>query len=177
MSAAHTHTPSEAGPESLLGIDGAHHSISSLAGRTATVIVFIGNGCPTVRAYEDRLMALKNNWEASGVNLIAINANNHFLSSPDTIGEMAKRATERRFNFAYLKDEDRVVAKHLGAICTPHAFVLDRNLEVAYSGRIDDSRVGDTITSRNLENAVADVVAGRVVTVTHTEPFGCSIVW
>ena len=43
----------------LRGVDGEYHSLSSLAGSTATVIVFIGNGCPTVRAYEDRLMALQ----------------------------------------------------------------------------------------------------------------------
>lgn len=37
--------------------------------------------------------------------------------------------------------------------------------------------MGNTITSRDLENAVADVVAGRSVMVGETEPFGCSIVW
>jgi hypothetical protein len=46
-----------------------------------------------------------------------------------------------------------------------------------YSGRIDDSHVGDTITSRDLENAVADVVAGRAVAVNGTDLFGCAIVW
>jgi hypothetical protein len=37
--------------------------------------------------------------------------------------------------------------------------------------------MGNTITSRDLEDAVADVVAGRPVAVGETEPFGCSIVW
>jgi hypothetical protein len=37
--------------------------------------------------------------------------------------------------------------------------------------------MGKTITSHDLENAVADVVAGRPVTVAETEPFGCAIVW
>lgn len=161
----------------LRGVDGKHHSLSSLAGPRATVVVFIGNGCPTVRAYEQRLITLQETWRSRGVHVVAINANNSFLSPPDTFEEMVKRATVQRFNFPYLKDEDRAVAKSFAAICTPHAFVLDSSLRVAYAGRIDDSRVGDKITSRDLENAVADVVAGGPAAVSRTDPFGCSIVW
>lgn len=161
----------------LRGVDAIQHSLSSLAGSRATVVVFIGNGCPTVRAYEQRLIRLQETWRSRGVQVIAINANNASLSPPDTFEEMVKRASDQRFNFPYLKDDDRTVAKRFAAICTPHAFVLDGNLRVAYAGRIDDSRVGDKITSRDLEEAIEDVVAGRPVTVAHTDPFGCSIVW
>lgn len=161
----------------LRGVDGKQHSLASLAGSSATVVVFIGNGCPTVRAYEERLIALQETWRSHGVRVIGINANNAFLSPPDTFEEMVKRANVRKFNFPYLKDEDRAVAKAFAAVCTPHAFVLDSNLKVAYGGRIDDSRVGDKITSRDLESAIADIVAGRPVTVDRTDPFGCSIVW
>jgi peroxiredoxin len=162
---------------SLLGVDGEQHSLSSLAGQTATAVVFVGNGCPTVRAYEDRLMVLQEAHCSSGVRVVAINANNQHLSPPDTLSEMVKRATERRFNFPYLKDADGAVARRFGAICTPHAFVLDAELKVVYSGRIDDSRVGDKITSQDLENALADLVAGHPVAVRRTDPFGCAIVW
>jgi peroxiredoxin len=161
----------------LRGVDGKHHSLSSLAGSTATVVVFIGNGCPTVRAYEERLIRLQEAWRTQGVQVVSINANNPFLSPPDTFDEMVKRAGDRMFNFPYLKDEDGAVAKGFGAICTPHAYVLNSKVRVVYSGRIDDSRVGNKITSRDLENAVADVVADRPVKVTRTDPFGCSIVW
>lgn len=161
----------------LLGVDGNVHSLASLTGQTATVVVFVANGCPTVRAYEDRLMAFQNTQGAAGVRVIAINSNNPHLSPPDTYGEMVQRAARRKFNFPYLKDEDGTVAKNYGAVCTPHAFVLDRDLKIVYGGRIDDSRTGDTISSRDLENAVADVVAARPVALERTDPFGCSIVW
>ena len=170
-------TPAAIPEFNLRGVDGKHHSLSSLAGSSATVVVFIGNGCPTVRAYEERLVALQQTWGSRGVQVIAINANNSFLSPPDTFDEMVKRASDRRFNFHYLKDNNGAVAQGFAAVCTPHAFVLDCKLKVAYSGRIDDSRVGNKITSRDLENAVADVVASRPVTVARTDPFGCSIVW
>lgn len=161
----------------LRGVDGHTHSLSSLAGTRATVVVFMGNGCPTVRAYEDRLMAMARAWRPSGVELIAINPNNPNLSPPDTFAQMVNRSTTRAYNFAYLKDADGAVARSYGAVCTPHAFVLDADRRVAYSGRIDDSRRGTTITSRDLENAVDDLVAGRTVAVSETEPFGCAIVW
>jgi hypothetical protein len=59
----------------------------------------------------------------------------------------------------------------------PHAFVVNGDREIVYSGRIDDSRLGDRITSRDLENAVSDLSAGRPIRARQTEPFGCSIVW
>ncbi len=161
----------------LRGVDGRDHSLHASAGETATVVVFVSNGCPTARAYEERLIALQDKWRPRGVELIAINSNNASLSPPDTLDGMVRRSSRGRFNFPYLKDEDGALAKELGAICTPHAFVLDRELRVAYSGRIDDSRLGDRITTNDLDDAITDVVAGRPASVDRTDPFGCSIVW
>lgn len=169
--------PSTVEFEGLAGVDGRNHSLSSLAGARATVVVFIGNGCPTVRSYEDRLMAMAHAWHPASVELIAINSNNASLSPSDTLAQMINRSTMRAYNFAYLKDADGAVARSYGAICTPHAFVLDSRQRIVYQGRIDDSRMGNTIASRDLENAVADLVAGRPVTISETEPFGCTIVW
>ncbi len=123
-------------------------------------------------------MALVSKWRSSGIELVAINPNSASLSPSDTLAQMVKRSTNRGYNFAYLKDADGAVARSYGAVCTPHAFVLDSNRRIVYRGRrIDDSRMGNTITSRDLENAVTDVVAGRPVAVGETEPFGCTIVW
>lgn len=120
---------------------------------------------------------LGNAWRSADVELVAINSNNASLSPSDTFAQMVDRSTTRVYNFAYLKDEDGAVARSYGAVCTPHAFVLDSRRDIVYHGRIDDSRMGNTITSRDLENAVADVVAGRPVAVGETEPVGCAIVW
>jgi peroxiredoxin len=134
--AARTRTPpmahslSDAWTLSLPSADGQRRSLSSLAGAHATVVIFTGNGCPTARAYEDRLMALTSAYEREGVRVVAINANNPHLSPPDTLPEMVKRAAGRQFNFPYLKDEDGAVAKALGATSTPHAFILDREVRV-----------------------------------------------
>ena len=161
----------------LPGVDGGAHRLSSLAGPNGTIVVFVAGGCPTARAYEGRLMALQDLSQTTGVNLVAVNANNASLSPPDTMAEMSNRARERGFNFQYLKDEGAAVARALGAVCTPHAFLVNAEKEVVYSGRIDDSRLGDRITSHDLEGAVSDLSAGRPIRARQTEPFGCSIVW
>jgi hypothetical protein len=147
--------------------------IGSFMGPKGAILVFVANGCPTARAYEGRLDALADQGQTRGFNLIAINSNNPALSPPDTVEEIAKRT----FRFPYVKDADGALAKSFGAVCTPHAFLVDRHRRVLYQGRIDDSRLGDRITSRDLENAIGDVAAGREVRVPETEPFGCSIVW
>jgi len=169
--------PPEAFDLSLPGVDGESHSLSTLVGPRGTVIVFVANGCPTARAYEQRLIDLQKAIASEGVSVVAVNSNNPSLSPPDTREEMTRRAKDQKFNFPYLKDAGGELARGFGAICTPHVFLLDSDRKVVYSGRIDDSRLGDRITSRDLQIAVGDVLAGRKVNQPHTEPFGCSIVW
>jgi thiol-disulfide isomerase/thioredoxin len=151
--------------------------LATLAGERGTVVVFVANGCPTARSYEERLNALAESIRTRGLNLVAVNSNNASLSPPDTVDEMTRRAASRGFRFPYVKDPDGSLAREFGAVCTPHAFLVDRDRNVVYSGRIDDSRLGDNITSKDLENAIGDMLAGRDVRVPRTEPFGCSIVW
>jgi peroxiredoxin len=161
----------------LAGTDGEYHSVSSLEGRTATVVIFLANGCPTARAYSERLRSLQSSREADGVRIVAINANNPHLSPADTLRGMVKHAADQKLNFPYLKDENGALSRGFGAVCTPHAFVLDKEMKIVYRGRIDDSRLGDRVSSRELDNAISDVVAGKPVAVSQTDPFGCSIVW
>ena len=139
-------------------------------------LVFTCNGCPTVRAFEPRLIHLQSHFGRQ-LQVVAINANNPYLSPTDTVDEMRRRAGDARYNFPYLKDSDGTVAKSYGAICTPHAFLLDAERRVAYRGRIEDARDPARVTSHDLQAAIADVLAGRRVAVPATEPFGCSIVW
>lgn len=151
----------------------SHDEIASLTGDRGTVVVFVANGCPTARAYEDRLNALANAIKGRGVNVVAVNSNNPALSPADMPEEMERRS----YQIPYLKDRDATLARRFGAVCTPHAFLVDGNGAVVYSGRIDDSRLGDKITRRDLEDAIDDMLSGRPIQVTRTEPFGCSIVW
>jgi peroxiredoxin len=161
----------------LAGVDGERYSLSSFQDSRVLVVVFTSNGCPTVRAFEDRLGEIDATHAADGVRVVAINSNNPYLSPGDSYEEMVRRATERRFRFPYLKDNDGSVARAYGAISTPHAFVFGHDRRLRYQGRIADSRIPEKVTTPDLENALRDLLAGRPPQVPVTVPFGCSIVW
>jgi hypothetical protein len=90
---------------------------------------------------------------------------------------MVLRVREKGFNFPYVKDEDRTVARTYGAVCTPHVFLLDEERKLRYKGRIDDSRNPERVTVSDLRNAIDDLLANRPLRVSETTPFGCSIIW
>ena len=163
--------------DGLLGVDGERYSLGGFADRELLAIVFSCNGCPTVRAAEDGLVALQEAYGEKRVQLLAINSNNSFLSPSDTYEEMVRRAEAKRFNFPYVKDDDGSVAKRFGAARTPHVFLLDGERRLRYRGRIADSRDPAKVKRRDLEIAVEDLLAEKDVDVPETEPLGCAIVW
>lgn len=160
----------------LLGVDGKRYSLAVFSGHSILIVVFICTGCPTVKANEERLIALQERYGQAGVQLVAINANNPYLSPPDTYDEMVRRAHEKHFNFPYLKDQDGAVAERFGAMSTPHVFVLDASRRLVYKGRIDDTRDPARATYSDLENALHDLFAGLPIKTPETQPFGCAIV-
>ena len=160
----------------LPGVDGERYSRASFADKPVLVLIFTCNGCPTVKAEEERMIALQKAYAHQGVQLIAIDSNNAYLSPADTFPEMVQRAQEKHFNFPYLKDEDGSVADAFGATSTPHIFVLDSGRVLRYKGRIDDLRDPSRATYSDLEHALEDVLAHSTVRVPETKPFGCAIV-
>ena len=160
----------------LLGVDGERYSLSSFQDKKLLVLMFISNGCPTVKACQDRMIRIQKDYSSKNVQLLALNSNNSYLSPADTYAEMVLRVREKGFNFPYIKDEDRTAARSYGAVCTPHVFVLDEDRRLRYKGRIDDSRNPERVTVSDLRNAIDDLLANRPVRVSETTAFGCSIV-
>lgn len=161
----------------LHGTDGKQYSLSTFGHNRLLVLIFSSNGCPTVKACEERMINIQKDYAAKSVQLLAINSNNEHLSPLDAYDEMVKRSNDKKFNFPYVKDADRSVAKSYGAICTPHVFLLDNDRMLRYRGRIDDSREASRVTSTDLRNALDDILVGEPVRVSETKSFGCSIVW
>lgn len=159
----------------LLGVDGAYYDSTSFADREAIVLVFSSNRCPTAKAYGARLNALQARYGPSGVQLIALNANDPHLYPDEDYARMIERAHEDGYTFPYVVDDGQRVAKAYGATCTFHVFVLDGQRHLRYEGRFDDSRIPERVTSHDLVNALDDLLAGQDVRVPTTRPFGCSL--
>lgn len=161
----------------LEGPDGRRHRLSDFGNARVLVLVFMSNRCPGVKAYDQRLIQLQERHRASGVAVVGINPIDDHLYPTEGRAEMAVAARERGLNFPYLKDPTQDVARHLGARCTPHVFILDADRRLRYRGRVDDAFVAARATRSYLEDAVEDLLAGREVRVPETPPLGCSIDW
>lgn len=156
----------KAAPFDLKGVDGASHSLDSLKGAKATIVVFSCNHCPYVVKAEDALIAAYRDYAPKGVGMAAINANDSDGYPEDSFENMVVRAREKKFPFAYLRDETQKVAKAYGATHTPQLFVFDASLALAYSGDVS-----------GLRPALDDLVAGRAVRVPEKHAIGCTIKW
>jgi len=125
---------------SLLGADGKTYSLSDVAGPKGTLIVFMCNHCPYVRAVAGRLAEEAKALAALGIGVAGINANDPTSYPEDSYENMKAFAEEHGLGFPYLVDATQEVARAYGAVCTPDFFGFNADLELQYRGRLDESR-------------------------------------
>ena len=161
----------------LPGTDGRRHRLRDLAGEHGTVVAFICNHCPYVKAILPRLVRDARDLGAIGVNLIAINSNDGNAYPEDRFEVMVELAP--RLSFPYLHDESQAVARAYGAVCTPDFFGFDSALRLRYRGRLDASR-RDTApegSPRELYEAMRLVAETGHAPADQHACIGCSIKW
>lgn len=162
------------GWKNLNGTDDEQHSFHDLKDAKVVVVCFTCNTCPYAVDYEERLVALQKKYTDAKqpVRLVAINSN---AIPADGLDRMKARASERSFNFPYLKDESQYVARQWGAIYTPEFFVLDQDRKLIYRGAMDDDTDVAKVERRYVEEAVAAGLAGTAPEVSETGARGCTI--
>ncbi len=154
----------------LSDANGTKHSLASLKGKNATILIFVSTQCPVSNAYNERMEKLAQDYKARGVSLIGINAN-----APESTDDIKSHAAQHHLTFTILKDKGNKVADQLGATNTPEAFLLDASGKLVYRGRIDNSRSGQTISSNDLRDAIDATLSGKAVANSYVRAFGCSI--
>jgi len=159
----------------LLGVDGRRYGMADFDDQAVLVLVFSSNRCPTAKAYGERLRALQAEYGPRGVGLVVINSNDPYLYPEESYPRMVERAEEDGYTFSYLSDEGQRVARAYGPTRTFEVFALDRERQLRYTGRFDDARLPERVTTTDLANALDDLLAGREVRVAQTRPFGCSL--
>ena len=101
----------------LAAVDGATHTLRGLAGPRGTVVAFICNHCPYVKAILPRLIRDARDLAPLGVHVIAINSNDAMAYPEDSFEHMVKLAPI--LSFPYLFDASQDVARAYDAVCTP----------------------------------------------------------
>jgi peroxiredoxin len=163
----------------LLATDGRTYALKDVAGDKATVIVFICNHCPYVKAVIDRLTADARVLMREGIGFAAICSNDAASYPEDSFAKMGEFAKRHTFPFPYLHDETQDVARAYGAVCTPDFFGFDRDLKLKYRGRLDEGRTTPPLAGarRELVEAMRAIAANGLAPANQVPSIGCSIKW
>jgi peroxiredoxin len=164
---------------SLPATDGRTYALKDVAGEKGTVIVFICNHCPYVKAVIDRLVADARVLMAEGIGFAAICSNDAKDYPEDSFANMKRFAQAHNFPFPYLHDESQSVARAYGAVCTPDYFGYDKERRLKYRGRLDEGRTAPPPKGarRELVEAMRSISATGVAPENQTPSIGCSIKW
>ena len=111
-------------------------SLNDIKGENGTLIMFICNHCPYVKAVTKDIVEDCKKLKEIGVNSVAICANDAENYPEDSFENMIEFAKKNQFNFPYLVDETQEIAKKYDAVCTPDFFGYNKNLELQYRGRL-----------------------------------------
>jgi len=154
-------------------------SLNEVKGENGTLIMFICNHCPYVKAVTKDIVEDCNELKDIGINSVAISANDAENYPEDSFDNMIEFAKKNQFNFPYLVDETQEIAKTYDAVCTPDFFGYNKNLELQYRGRIRELK--NLIPVREGESDLLKAMKQIVTTgkgpENQTPSAGCSIKW
>ena len=154
-------------------------TLNDAKGQNGTLIMFICNHCPYVKAVIEDIVNDCKTLEKEGIKSIAIMSNDTENYPEDSFDNMIKFAKNNKFNFPYLIDETQKVAKKYDAVCTPDFFGYNKNLELQYRGRIRELKELKPVKSGNSDL----LIAMKMVAKTGKGPedqipsMGCNIKW
>ncbi|MEM6668833.1 MAG: thioredoxin family protein [Pseudomonadota bacterium] len=164
---------------SLPGTDGRRASFADVAGANGTLIIFMCNHCPYVKAILDRIIRDANDLRTLGIGVAGICSNDADAYPADSFEKMRELAREMAFPFPYLHDESQEVARSYDAVCTPDFFGFDKDGGLQYRGRLDASRAqpGPADLRRDLFEAMKQVAETGHGPEAQIPSMGCSIKW
>jgi peroxiredoxin len=162
----------------LQGVDGRTYSLAEARGSKGTLLAFICNHCPYVRAIVGRLVAEAKALREVGIGTIAIMPNDTAAYPQDSFENMKLFAAQHGFSFPYVIDATQEVAKTYGALCTPDFFGFNAQDELQYRGRLDVSRTSLVPNARrDLYEAMRQVAQTGRGPDEQLPSMGCSIKW
>jgi len=162
----------------LKGVDGKTYTLGDVRGQNGTLVVFICNHCPYVKASIDRIIVEAKALLEIGVGTIAIMPNDTESYPEDSFDSMKAFAAKHGFTFPYVIDETQDVARAYDTQCTPDFFGFNAQDELQYRGPLDASRIQrQPNTRRDLFLAMKQVAETGHGPTDQVPSMGCSIKW
>lgn len=164
---------------SLPGVDGQIWTPAKAMGPNGLLVIFICNHCPYVQAIADRLARDAADLAALGVGSIAVMPNDVAQYPEDSFEHMKAFARSHAFPFPYVIDEAQETARAYDAVCTPDFFGYNRDFELQYRGRLDQSgrNPAQAEAKRELFLAMKQVAETGKGPEEQVPSMGCSIKW
>ena len=163
----------------LKSINNNQVTLENIRGKNGTLVMFICNHCPYVKAIIKDLVNDVKFLENLGIKSVGIMSNDVKNYPDDSFENMISFSKSHGFSFPYLIDEKQDVAKDYGAVCTPDFFGYNKNLELQYRGRIRELkdlkpvRAGDSDLKKAMK-LVAETGNGPK---NQIPSLGCNIKW
>lgn len=164
---------------SLPGVDGKTYSLGDVQGPRGTVVMFVCNHCPYVKAVVDRIVTDMNALHDAGIGAIAIMSNDTETYPADSFDNMKEFAARHGFAFPYVIDRTQDVARAYEAACTPDFFGFNAALELQYRGRLDEGghNPAPEGAGRELVEAMLLIAGTGIGPRDQIASMGCSIKW
>ncbi len=163
----------------LQSVDDKKYHLKDLTGEKGTLVMFICNHCPYVKAIIKELSETAKEIEKYNIKSIAIMPNDTINYPDDNLRNMKLFAKENNFTFPYLIDETQEIAKRYGAVCTPDFFGYNAKSQLQYRGRLRPlQNLMPTPDGHNeLQNAMIQIAETQNGPQKQHPSMGCSIKW
>lgn len=159
----------------MLGVNDQEITLADAAGKKGTLVIFMCNHCPWVKAWQTRIAKIGNGAVAKGIGVVAVNSNDPAAYPEDDMANMKTRAKDLGFKFPYVVDATSDLARAFGATHTPEIFLFNASGKLVYHGAVDDNRDEKAVQKPYLVEAVMSVAVGKSVATAETKSFGCGI--
>ena len=167
----------------MMGVDGQQHTLTSLRGDNGLLVVFSCNTCPFVvgngtktEGWEGRYNGLAELAESLNIGVVLVNSNEAKREGDDSFVAMKRHAAEAGYTMPYLMDEGSKLANACGARTTPHAYLYNKDMTLAYRGSIDDNvNRQEEVEENYLSVAMTRMAEGKKIKTQETKAVGCSI--
>ena len=163
----------------LLSTEKKKMSLDMVKGDNGTLVMFICNHCPYVKAVIKDIVEDVKFLEDLGIKSVAIMSNDVKNYPEDSFENMTSFSKLHNFSFPYLIDDTQKVAKDYDAVCTPDFFGYNKNLELQYRGRIRELKDLKPVTQGNsdLRTAMKLVAESGKGPKNQIPSMGCNIKW
>ena len=164
-------------------VSGVAPSLSEIKDANGLCVIFSCNTCPFVvgrgeenEGWEGRYNDVANWCSDNKIGVVFVNSNEAKREGVDSMEEMQKHAKENNYNFKYVEDKNSQLANAFGAKTTPHVFLFDKNMALAYEGAIDDNNASaEKVKQHYLKDALVKLAKGEKIDPNNTNALGCSI--